>query len=583
MITPRSLDRFAAVCAFLMALVSGGPLSAAWASGQEAESPPAMALDEPADTAPAKQAELPPPATEVTGPAGTKESRPQLARVYRLRHADAASVLQLLRTAAPDAEFALDHDNRSLIVVGSEQSHEAVADLLSQLDVPREDLCQIKIFRLVNIDADSAAKVLHEVLPSDDARIATEERTNSLILTGSEEALRVAEAVLLRLDEQAADAKESEPRQLLFYPLRHADAASVLQLLRTAAPDAEVTLDNKTGSLLVLGSKQTHEVVENFLRQLDAPPEDAEEPQAPRLEVHQLSHGDPQSAIGLLASVAPEARVSVDPKHNRLLVWGPPQAHEKVRDFLAQLDTPPEDSDVTKVFRLKYADPDSVGLVLSSVFSAEEARIAADQRNNAIIVTSSPEKLKVVEDVLSGLDEQAAEQERPYTRPATFRVRIVWLAGGLPDPQPAEPSEDLKDVVAELSKVGVTGLRQVGQAMVNTTPDGSFQVCGFPNFGEQTVQWEISGELSNLTNDGAYDLSIQLAASRSAEPILPGAEATPERQPSAYRQFPPFLRAQLADLDVQISASVQRYVVLGVTPIGSVTSAFVVQVSVSEQ
>ena len=67
----------------------------------------------------------------------------------------------------------------------------------------------LKVFNLANSRAAPMAEVLGEVVP--DARIAIDQRTNSLIISGDEEALRIAESLAMKLDATAP--QESQPEQ----------------------------------------------------------------------------------------------------------------------------------------------------------------------------------------------------------------------------------------------------------------------------------------------------------------------------------------------------------------------------------
>jgi hypothetical protein len=66
----------------------------------------------------------------------------------------------------------------------------------------------LKIFSLENAVASEAAKVLETAVPVPQGdkplRIAVDERTSSLIVSGSEEQLKIADALLMRLDESDA-------------------------------------------------------------------------------------------------------------------------------------------------------------------------------------------------------------------------------------------------------------------------------------------------------------------------------------------------------------------------------------------
>jgi hypothetical protein len=69
----------------------------------------------------------------------------------------------------------------------------------------------LKIFSLQNASASDAAAILQSVLPvsqnEEPLRIGVDARSNALIVSASEEKLKIIEAVLLRLDESDSKAK----------------------------------------------------------------------------------------------------------------------------------------------------------------------------------------------------------------------------------------------------------------------------------------------------------------------------------------------------------------------------------------
>lgn len=129
----------------------------------------------------------------------------------------------------------------------------------------------------------------------------------------------------------------------------------------------------------------------------------------------------------------------------------------------------------------------------------------------------------------------------------------------------AKPADDMKDIVAELSQVGVKGLNHVGQVMVNTTPDGRFQIRCSPEFWERPVELSVSGQLDRRRETPS--LNIDISAEMCPQAPVKGQDPDDGRQ------------RRLVDLDTVISAPFGHYVVVGVTPISTLTSVFVVQVT----
>jgi len=289
------------------------------------------------------------------------------------------------------------------------------------------------------------------------------------------------------------------------------------------------------------------------------------------LRVHQLKYANAASLAELLLLAmtdAKQTRIMPDERLNAILVSAFPEQHDKVADLINELDVPPaRDVDhELRVFRLRYADPEEASAVISRLFGSDDARIAVDQKTNSVLVQAQGETLARIEAIFEKLDIPADKDPTRYDPGTTFRVRVVWLATIDAD----GPPDDLKEVVGLLSKVGVKGLRQVGQVIVNTTPDGRFQVGCSPILNQRPSDLEISGEFDQQQETPT--LKIELSASQVEVP--PATTDAPDR-----RRLPE--RKTLVDLQTVIAAPLEHYVVLGVAPVEKITSVFIVQVTVS--
>ncbi len=114
-----------------------------------------------------------------------------------------------------------------------------MAALIEQLDTPTA-VAQIKVFKIVNGDANSLVEMLRILLPAEatvagpqlaaaegetnlvPVRFSVDTRTNSIIATGSQDDLAIIEALLLRLDEE-----DVEQRVNTVYRLKNAPAGDV--------------------------------------------------------------------------------------------------------------------------------------------------------------------------------------------------------------------------------------------------------------------------------------------------------------------------------------------------------------------
>lgn len=367
--------------------------------------------------------------------------------------------------------------------------------------------------------------------------------------------------------EPAAPGKPPRPaaREMTVFRLRHAEAASVASVLSGLldSKEAKVVPDHETNCLFVMTSPETTARVKELVELLDAPRQSSRDRET---RVFPLKYADLEEAQAVLAEILADkdARVAVEEGTRSMVVAASPEVLEKVAGLLKDLDVPPpsEPFQQIKVFTLVNVDPDSAAKVLSELLQPRGVRFAVDRRTKSLIAMGSHETLSVMDALLTRLDQTAGEEPKKPAPLATFRVRVVWLASGLSRDDAPKPADDLKEVVTELGKLGVGELREVGQAIVNTMPDGSgFEISSSPTFDDSSAELRIAGELEE--EDGTPKLQIQISASERAE------RSSSARSPAR----------RLVDLETTITAPCGHYVVLGVTPVGKATSVFVVQVA----
>jgi type II secretory pathway component GspD/PulD (secretin) len=277
---------------------------------------------------------------------------------------------------------------------------------------------------------------------------------------------------------------------------------------------------------------------------------------APQLRIYKLQYADPQTVLSVLQRTITSgdkvSKASADLQSRSVIVMATREIHEHVIELLRGLDVPfaqKESAAQVKVFSLKYADPGQAARAISTIVP-EGARFAVDDRTRSIIATGLPEALKVAEALLFKLDREAAEE---HTQPSTsYEMQIAWLVD---DDKAIPPADDLKDVVAELSRLGIKA-RQIGKMSVQTS-EGNFHITSSPTFQEKTADFTASGTLTKQ-HDGNLSLQIAIKTERG----FPG-------QPQGLNEF-----------ETQIIVPQQKqYVVLATAPVGNITSVFVVQVT----
>lgn len=283
----------------------------------------------------------------------------------------------------------------SIIVSAPSKLHSPISQLISELDSPPTD----ENMRILTVSLDSAvatevASSLQQALPENiNVKITPVVRSNSLLLTGSDDAVQL---VLQRIEELDAEPVR-EFMEFKRIRLEHADAFDVYSTLRTvvrsrpAGPSgavAGVDYDSDENSVALSATSDEIEYLMSIIEQLDKP-SDIER----RTEFVALEYANaPQVAEALdvffgpfaVAAATPGARrvtIVPDEASNSLVISADESEWDSILNLLGTLDSEKYDtSRQLAVIKLEYADAASVAGALDEGFKATlESGIRRDQ------------------------------------------------------------------------------------------------------------------------------------------------------------------------------------------------------------
>ena len=224
---------------------------------------------------------------------------------------------QLLKSGMlADIRITPDSRANAIIVSASEQSMALIEQLIKQLDMPTSTVSVIKVFTLANADAELMVTQLNTLFNAgqtqgagnrqnqqlgialsgaDDAssslvplKFSVDKRTNSIVATGSADAMKVVEAILLRLDES-----DLRARQTIVLRLQNSPATQVateinqfftsqrdltqndpnlISSIEQLERDVVVVADTATNSLIISATPRYFEEIKKMVSKLDEPP-----------------------------------------------------------------------------------------------------------------------------------------------------------------------------------------------------------------------------------------------------------------------------------------------------------------------
>jgi general secretion pathway protein D len=253
---------------------------------------------------------------------GSTELRAVKSTVLQFLSPDGDAGERLRSGILADIRIASDVRTNSLVVTAPEESLPLLEALVKQLDRPAATVAEIKVFALSKADATTSAELLQQLFSgqsqnqrqgggnrqgavgsvpglqvqgADDAsstliplRFSVDVRTNSIIAIGGAEAMRVVEAVLLRLDDSDVRQRES-----IVYRLKNSyapDVQAAISRFLTSRRQIEtsdsglispfeqierevvVEAEAATNSLLISATPRYFEEIRNLVEKLDAAP-----------------------------------------------------------------------------------------------------------------------------------------------------------------------------------------------------------------------------------------------------------------------------------------------------------------------
>ncbi len=372
-----------------------------------------------------------------------------------------------------------DAQTNSVLIASTPDNVRAMEEVVKLFDhLPVGDAVLVRIFPLENASASRVERIIEELFRKGDAlsrlpgtrrqaspstetgkalrgevAVSVDERTNSLIVAGREEAIALVEVLIQNMDSDTADRGWIEAE---IVPLRYADA---------------VTLAKKLDEVLVRGLGATPDAI--GLRK-----------QIGRLRLVIEDDGEPAGVKAVPSDLfAPMSGLVITPEEelNALIVVGTPTNIEVVRALVGQLDVEKASAgNSVRVIPLEHASADRVAGVVRDIFDerAKQATtrpedrliLSVDARTNALIVSTSPRSFAVLEKLIETLDRDearfavglhvvpvpgadVADLAPKIRRLMTERIRAQRSRGGVQSPLDvfsieAVPSDDLLIVAA---------------------------------------------------------------------------------------------------------------------------------------
>ena len=342
---------------------------------------------------------------------------PQL-RFYSLSQAPSTSMVSVLQALVPKAQVTVDAPGRRMTVVATPADHEVVRAAVEQLE--RSALLEEKNRLITYLLTPAQRKQVQSVLTT-----LTAEMPGIQVLPESEPGelsiwAKPSQHVMIGqiLDQVNRNVPGAGKYVLVAYPIRAADPASVLAVMKKLFLHVDFTLDTKARRLIVWALPAEQEQIKGAMDKLDAaiPPELQD-----KLNVYPVpADMDPATVIKVLEEQLPDVKFSTDPKAGTILAWGRQRDHTLIQKLIKQMreGIDAERKPQLVVYPGFEGDLTAISLIVKAL--VPKAQVAIDPKKGTLAATATPQEQELIRAAV----EQMSKEEPPETahRFATYTV-----------------------------------------------------------------------------------------------------------------------------------------------------------------
>ncbi|MFM8420027.1 MAG: secretin N-terminal domain-containing protein, partial [Verrucomicrobiota bacterium] len=400
------------------------------------------------------------------------DAAPRDFRIFDLKSSDANSLAPTLNSLLaemlrdqrgadfiPLSKITPDTAGNRILVTGPREEIEQVASLVNRLDNAPQQAPGARVFKLSQSDASMLAPIVSSALLRYDARgnpirrvtVTADDKSNSLVVSGTRADLQDAESVIEKLDNEAggsASSASSRDRILRILDVKSDPDAVASFATKAFAPQnsrapnpVSITPDPAGKRLVVLAPATLMPQVEQVVSSLDTKPEQASR----ELHTVELKSANASDFLPRVQQIYAEqskgktlqpATLYADASNQRLLVLGTSEQAAAIRQIAETVATAPRQPRETKAFDVgSTADAQRLLPVVQQLYSNQwkdraesdpaDASIVADPRTGRLIITGKPDHLRQIEAILNQLNPNPTPGAKPSA--STRETRILDL------------------------------------------------------------------------------------------------------------------------------------------------------------
>lgn len=345
----------------------------------------------------------------------------------------------LLESLVPEAKIRYDDARHSLVVVAIPEDQKTVAETIETVvtdapegEKPRLQSYEVRTQKRAAVEA--ALSALTAELPG--IQVLPDSGDNRMLIWARPEQHQVISELLVQVTE---DVDPESQAKVVSYPLEFADAASIVSVLQTLVPQAQLVVEATSNQIVAWALQEDHEKIATAIEQVDV---EATPRKRLRLMAHPLEKADQTAVLQVLQTLVPGVPFIPNPANNTLIALATEPDQQLVTETIERMQ-PSLEADKqyrVEIYKLHGADPQAYVNALTPTFP--QGRFTADPPGERLIVWATAEDHDTIAPLVERLQKPYAEGEEPQA--VVHRLENISPAVAVAALQPVFPEARLQ-------------------------------------------------------------------------------------------------------------------------------------------
>ncbi|MEQ1902801.1 MAG: secretin N-terminal domain-containing protein, partial [Pirellulaceae bacterium] len=310
-------------------------------------------------------------------------------QVYALERADPTAASTVLQRLLPGATFAVDLASRSLAVTGTAEQHRLIAETVKELDSVTQ-MPVSKVYPANGMPGKDWQALMSQLAPG--AVVATDPATNSLVITARPQVHVMIDNLMGEFRSVLTAGKTAQA-----YRLTRADVTVATEALSALLPNAKVSSDKLSKSLIVVADEKDQATAAMTIDQIDR-----NAPNAAVSQVYPIPSGDAAALAVALKSLVPSGAFVAEATGKSILVLATTDEQATIKTTIEQWTLDPARKLSSQVYALERADPTAASTVLQRLLPG--ATFAVDLASRSLAVTGTADQHRLIAETVKELD-----------------------------------------------------------------------------------------------------------------------------------------------------------------------------------